>query len=170
MPAKQYSGGNGADPRRAQPGSREARHAGRSPRTGKPQESRKEEAWKAAELGLPEAEDRASVSEHVADAGDAVGWTPSTSDEEAARADPPQPRPRDYGETIRTAVKYVPGHEPRGDQATAESDAQQGDDGTGGEMWNRVLGGNTNAGMIRFLGAIALFILIFASLFWLFAD
>ncbi|MCA1404225.1 hypothetical protein I6F26_16185 [Ensifer sp. IC3342] len=119
---------------------------------------------------MPEEEDKAPARTHVADAGDAAGWVPSATGEEAARADPPQPRPRDYGETIRAAVKYVPASEAGAGQKMAESDAKQGDDGTGGETWNRALGNNTNAGMVRFFGAVALFILIFASVFWLIAD
>ncbi|WP_331376649.1 hypothetical protein [Sinorhizobium chiapasense] len=165
MPAKQYSSGSGADPRRAQPGSPEASQAGQSSTTGKPQE-----AWKEAELHLPEAEDKAPPRAHVADAGDAAGWVRGTTGEETARADPPQPRPRDYGETIRTAVKYVAASETGGGQTMAQNDAEQVDDGTGGETWNRALGNNTNAGMIRFFGAVALFILIFASVFWLIAG
>lgn len=42
-----------------------------------------------------------------------------------------------------------------------------GHDAAGGETWNRVLGDNTSAGMVRLLGAVALFILVGASLFWL---
>ncbi len=38
---------------------------------------------------------------------------------------------------------------------------------TGGEYWNRVLGDNTNAGTLRFLAAVGLFVLIAAALFWL---
>ncbi|WEX90325.1 hypothetical protein PZN02_005698 [Sinorhizobium garamanticum] len=172
MPAKQHSSGNGADPRRAQPGSPETRQAGHSSRAGQSSRAGKpQEAWKEAELHLPEAEDKAAPSVHVADAGDAAGWVPSATGEETTeRADPPQPRPRDYGETIRTTVKYVPASEAGGGQTMAESDAKQGDDGTGGETWNRALGNNTNAGMIRFFGAVALFILICASVFWLAAD
>ncbi|THK39353.1 hypothetical protein EHS39_03770 [Ensifer sp. MPMI2T] len=172
MPAKQHSSDSGADPRRMQPGSPEAGRAAQSSRadqsstSGKPQDS-----WKEAELHLPEEEDKAPARTHVADAGDAAGWAPSaTGGEKTARADPPQPRPRDYGETIRAAVKYVPGAEVGAGQTMAESDAKQGDDGTGGETWNRALGNNTNAGMIRFFGAVALFIVIFASVFWLVAD
>lgn len=160
MPAKQSSSGNGAGPRRAQPGSPEETHAGRSVNAGRAQE-----AWKAAEMGLPEPEDRAPSGGHIADAGDAVGWTPSAT-EQGATTDPPQPRPRDYGENIRTGVRHVSASRPAS-QAMPAGDAEQGDDGTGGETWNQALGGNTNAGMARFFGAIALFVLIFASLFWL---
>ncbi len=44
------------------------------------------------------------------------------------------------------------------------------DDAAGGEAWNRILGGNTSAGMTRLLAAIAVFILVGASLFWLVAG
>ncbi|MCA1444199.1 hypothetical protein I6F07_29200 [Ensifer sp. IC4062] len=161
MSAKQHSSGSGAVPRRAQPGSPKS-HAANS---GRPQE-----AWKAAELGLPEAEDKAPSRGHVADAGDAAGGASSATDQEANPMDPPQPRPRDYGETIRTSVRHVPASGPGGGEAMAGGAAEQKDDGTGGETWNQTLGDNTNAGMIRFFGAIAIFILIFASLFWLIGD
>ncbi len=52
-------------------------------------------------------------------------------------------------------------------QAAAEPADVPGHDAAGGETWNRVLGNNTSAGMVRLLGAVALFILIGASLFWL---
>ena len=162
MPGKQYGSDSGAVPRRAQSGSREQGHAGRSLNTGRPQE-----AWTAAEKGLPEAEDRAPSGGHIADAGDAAGWMPSATDQEATPADPPQPRPRDYGENIRSSVRDVSGSESGGGHVMLGGDAEQSDDGTGGKTWNQALGENTNAGMARFFGAIALFILIFASLFWL---
>lgn len=43
----------------------------------------------------------------------------------------------------------------------------QGNDATGGEYWNRVLGDNTSTGTLRFLAAVGLFVLIAAALFWL---
>ncbi|ASY65551.1 hypothetical protein SJ05684_b45690 (plasmid) [Sinorhizobium sojae CCBAU 05684] len=56
------------------------------------------------------------------------------------------------------------GRKPAGDDAISYDDA------AGGEGWNRALGGNTSAGMARLLGAIAVFILVGASLFWLVAG
>lgn len=52
-------------------------------------------------------------------------------------------------------------------QAAAESAGASDDDATGGETWNRTLGGNTSAGMARLLAVVAVFILVGASLFWL---
>ncbi|HXV29688.1 MAG TPA: hypothetical protein VD840_05080 [Sinorhizobium sp.] len=52
----------------------------------------------------------------------------------------------------------------------AEGAVTPDDDATGGEAWNRSLGGNTSAGMRRMLVAVGLFILIGASLLWLIAE
>jgi hypothetical protein len=55
-------------------------------------------------------------------------------------------------------------------QAAAEGSGASDDDATGGETWSRALGGNTSTGMVRILAAVAVFILVCASLFWLVAG
>lgn len=103
--------------------------------------------------------------DHVADASDAGSWG-STLVNDGAQPDPPQPPPHDFSgsdERVRRA------HALRAEAETAES-VGGADDATGGESWNRVLGDNTNAGTLRLLAAIGLFILVSASLFWLIAG
>jgi hypothetical protein len=99
--------------------------------------------------------------DHVADASDAGSWASTIGNDE--RPDPPQPRPHDFSGSDERVERA---HALRAGPEKAES----ADDATGGESWNRALGGNTNAGTLRLLGAIGVFIVIAASLFWLFAD
>jgi hypothetical protein len=130
-------------------------------------------SWPARRLG-PQPEktgerqspQSASGENHIADASDAGSGGQDLRAESAVSADPPQPSPRDYsggGEPIRP--KHGDGR--IADETSAQDYQESSDDGTGGDAWNRVLGDTTNAGMLRLLGAIGLFILVGGSLFWL---
>lgn len=99
----------------------------------------------------------AEPDEHVADAGDAGGVTRYLDQPE--HPDPPQPKPRNF-----SAFSERPAPRPASEPA---EEAVAANDATGGEYWNRVLGDNTNAGTLRFLAAVGLFVLIAAALFWL---
>ncbi|MDX0631098.1 hypothetical protein GOD35_02320 [Sinorhizobium medicae] len=99
----------------------------------------------------------AEPDEHVADAGDAGGVTRYLDQPE--HPDPPQPKPRNF-----SAFSERPAPRPASESA---EEAAAANDATGGEYWNRVLGDNTNAGTLRFLAAVGLFVLIAAALFWL---
>ena len=113
------------------------------------------------ERGRADAGDQ-EADDHVADAADA-GSGAYLSEFERARPDPPQPPPRNYSGTDER-VEHAPA-----EPATATADAEE-DDATGGDAWNHALGDNTSAGMWRLLGAVGLFILISASVFWLIAG
>ncbi|MDX0651120.1 hypothetical protein GOD34_10070 [Sinorhizobium medicae] len=99
----------------------------------------------------------AEPDEHVADAGDSGGVTRYLDQPE--HPDPPQPKPRNF-----SAFSERPAPRPASEPA---EEAVAANDATGGEYWNRVLGDNTNAGTLRFLAAVGLFVLIAAALFWL---
>lgn len=98
----------------------------------------------------------AEPDEHVADAGDAGGGAPYL--DEPKHPDPPQPQPRNFSAS-NERVAPRPASEPTEEAVAANA--------TGGEYWNRVLGDNTNAGTLRFLAAVGLFVVIAAALFWL---
>ncbi|AGA10467.1 hypothetical protein CN151_06335 [Sinorhizobium meliloti] len=99
----------------------------------------------------------AEPDDHVADAGDAGGGAPYLGEADRARPDPPQPQPRNFSAGDgKVATTHAP----------AEAGIE-GNDATGGEYWNRVLGDNTSTGTLRFLAAVGLFVLIAAALFWL---
>lgn len=104
--------------------------------------------------------------DHVADASDVGSAAFTLSDENRRRPDPPQPPPRDYGGDDEQVGRAHPlGAEPQ----TAEAEAGS-HDATGGEAWNRALGGNTSAGTLRLLAAVGVFIVISALVFWLAAG
>ncbi|WP_240545121.1 hypothetical protein [Sinorhizobium fredii] len=81
--------------------------------------------------------------------------------------DPPQPSPRDLSGGPSPLTP-----EP-GDRKVAEETSIQehhdSNEGTGGDAWNNLLGNTTNAGMLRLLFAIGLFILVAGTFFWLVA-
>ncbi|WEX73810.1 hypothetical protein PYH37_001151 [Sinorhizobium numidicum] len=164
MQQKQGTGTPQEDGRRPGEAAVPTRKSPASDRSERPQQ-----AWRAAELGLPEEEDKASLGDHVADASDAGAAAADIGPASEASADPAQPPPQDYG---RSREKFEAGRAPAAGSSVhgMAEDSDLSDDGTGGEMWNRALGENTNAGMLRFLGAIALFILVAASLFWFIAG
>ncbi|CCF00500.1 hypothetical protein [Sinorhizobium fredii] len=158
MPQKQDNG----EPGKAGPAGRRPHRTAQSP----------DVSWPARRVGpQPETGERrpgrpetAPDENHIADASDAGGGGQDLRAEMSV--DPPQPSPRDYsGGGEPTAPKHgdsriVPETSPQGHQETS-------DDGTGGDVWNRVLGNSTNAGMLRLLGAIGLFILVSGTVFWL---
>ncbi|MFQ6163252.1 hypothetical protein ACLMJV_18900 [Sinorhizobium meliloti] len=101
----------------------------------------------------------AEPDDHVADAGDAGSGASYLGEVDRARPDPPQPHPRNLsGGDGKVAMTLT---------NTPTEAGVEANDATGGEYWNRVLGDNTNAGTLRFLAAVGLFVLIAAALFWL---
>jgi hypothetical protein len=87
--------------------------------------------------------------------------------ESTKSADPPQPAPRDYSGGKPIAPKHADNEMVR---AISPQDHQvSDDDASGGDAWNRVLGDTTNAGMLRLLGGVGLFIFVAGALFWLVA-
>jgi hypothetical protein len=82
-----------------------------------------------------------------------------------------QPAPaQDYGSSDEKVEYEHPIGTGDVGQAAAEGSGASDDDATGGETWSRALGGNTSTGMVRILAAVAVFILVCASLFWLVAG
>lgn len=159
MPQKQDNG----DPGRRGPATQRPHRASPSP----------DVSWPARRVGpqpqttgerqqaTPES---ASGEDHIADASDVGSGAQDLRAEMSV--DPPQPSPRDYsggGKPIRP--KH---HDSRIVEETSTQEHQENsDDGTGGDAWNRVLGNTTNAGMLRLLAAIGLFILVSGAFFWL---
>ncbi|MCA1491365.1 hypothetical protein I6F11_10550 [Ensifer sp. NBAIM29] len=86
-----------------------------------------------------------------------------------ARAPEMPPSAQDHGSDERIGHHHPIGARSEDREAVGDH-AVRYDDGAGGEAWNRTLGGNTNSGMARLLAIIALFIVVGASLFWLFAG
>ncbi|OAP36937.1 hypothetical protein AU381_17635 [Sinorhizobium glycinis] len=123
-------------------------------------------SWPARRLGPQPQRTAENVSgeNHVADASDAGSVGQDLRAEMSV--DPPQPSPRDYsggGKPIRPNpdVGRV------GKETSTQEHQESSDEGTGGDTWNRLLGNNTNAGMLRLLAAIGLFILVSGAFFWL---
>ncbi|PDT82502.1 hypothetical protein CO676_17440 [Sinorhizobium sp. BJ1] len=106
----------------------------------------------------------ASGEDHIADASDVGSGAQDLRAEMSV--DPPQPSPRDYsGGSKPIRPKH---HDSRVvEEAPTPEYQENSDDGTGGDAWNRVLGNTTNAGMLRLLAAIGLFILVSGAFFWL---
>ncbi|WP_157628192.1 hypothetical protein [Ensifer sp. BR816] len=152
-------------------------HRERGATERRPQRTSSEVSWPARRLGpqperLGEREPprllNASGEDHIADASDAGSGGQDLRVESTRSADPPQPAPRDYsggGKPIGPKDADNGMVQAISPQEHQESD----DDATGGDAWNRVLGDTTNAGMLRLLGGVGLFILVAGALFWLVA-
>ena len=167
MPRKQDNG----EPGKAGPAERRPHRTSQSP----------DVSWPARRLGpqpqktgqktgevRPLRPENASGENHIADASDVGGGGQDLRAEMSV--DPPQPSPRDLtggGQPIRP--KHDDGrivkHDDR--ETSTQEHHESSDEGTGGDTWNRLLGNTTNAGMLRLLAAIGLFILVSGAFFWL---
>ena len=159
MPQKQDNGELG----KGGPTERRPRRTSQSPDVSWPARRLGPQPQRTADL-QPLQPENASGEDHIADASDAGG---GAQDLRAGMSvDPPQPSPRDFsGGAQPTRPKHDQG---RTVQETATQEHQESsDEGTGGEAWNRILGNTTNAGMLRLLAAIGLFILVAGTFFWL---
>ncbi|MEY9559015.1 hypothetical protein [Sinorhizobium fredii] len=159
MPQKQDNG----DPGKAGPAGRRPHRTAQSPDVAWPARRLGPQPQRTGESDLAPPES-ASGEDHVADASDVGSGVQDLRAEMSV--DPPQPSPRDYsggGKPIR------PKHHDSqiAEESSAPDFQENGDDGTGGDAWNRVLGNTTNAGMLRLLAAIGLFILVSGAFFWL---
>ncbi|PDT50238.1 hypothetical protein [Sinorhizobium fredii] len=167
MPQKQDNG----DPGKAGPAGRRPHRTAQSPDVSWPARRLGPQPQRTGERQLAPSES-ASGEDHVADASDVGSGAQDLRAEMSV--DPPQPSPRDYsggGKPIRPKhheSQIIEHHESQiVEEAPAPDFQDNSDDGTGGDTWNRVLGNTTNAGMLRLLAAIGLFILVSGAFFWL---